>query len=480
MSGDRILVVDDDPVSRRSVRRLAEREGYTVLEAGTGEQALELLETAQPAVMLLDVLLPGLDGFAVTAEVRRRPSLRGLPIVLITSLGDRSSRVRGLQAGADEFLSKPVDPAELTARLRSLLRLRWFQALSAQQELLEAAFEGLSDGLVIAEPGGRVVAANPPARRLLDLPDDPSGEDLLARLRRFRAEPPLDALLAAPQGAEGELHRESGPELILACSLARVADDEGRPLYRTLALRDVTEARAAARLRADYLALTAHKIRTPITILRGLVELVTAEPASGAELLADLGPDLLDKLADIADIVANLSALATSGERHRSWPAESSLLNAAVDRAVVRMVERFPGRPPRLRGDLPALEIALPPSDLGLILGELLHNAVRFGPPSGPRIDVEARLDSRLVVLTLTDDGQGIPREAAERVFEVCYQVGGNDTGRAGGLGLGLALVRRTLAAYGGEIRLARSAPGEGSTFELRLPLATRPEPVSA
>ncbi len=117
----RVFVVDDEPAVRESLRRALELEGYDVELAGDGEEALERLErNVEPDAMILDVLMPGIDGLEVCR--RLRASASEIPILMLTARAEVDSRVAGLDAGADDYLSKPFALAELLARLRALLR----------------------------------------------------------------------------------------------------------------------------------------------------------------------------------------------------------------------------------------------------------------------------------------------------------------------------------------------------------------------
>ncbi|MEK6598638.1 MAG: response regulator, partial [Gemmatimonadota bacterium] len=121
-----VLVVDDDLGVRMILERLLGAEGLEVVTAESGIRALALLERRPPDLVLLDVVMPGLDGFAVCAQIKNNPATRLIPDVLVTGLGNSDDRVRGIEVGADDFLSKPYVVAELIARVRSLLRTKSF------------------------------------------------------------------------------------------------------------------------------------------------------------------------------------------------------------------------------------------------------------------------------------------------------------------------------------------------------------------
>jgi class 3 adenylate cyclase len=123
-SPGRILVADDNAANVKLLEDLLGFHGYEVEAAFDGESALASVRARVPDLMLLDVLMPGLDGYDVCRAVRADPALAMLPVVMVTALEDREERVRGLDAGADDFLSKPLNPPELVARVRSLLRIR--------------------------------------------------------------------------------------------------------------------------------------------------------------------------------------------------------------------------------------------------------------------------------------------------------------------------------------------------------------------
>ncbi len=132
-----VLVVDDEPIVREVVVRYLKRDGYETLEAGDGDEARALLEREQPDLVVLDVMLPGMDGLELCRWIRSRSAL---PVILLTARGEEADRIVGLELGADDYVTKPFSPRELAARVRSVLRR------SAPIEVVEErlTFEGLA------------------------------------------------------------------------------------------------------------------------------------------------------------------------------------------------------------------------------------------------------------------------------------------------------------------------------------------------
>jgi two-component system cell cycle response regulator len=123
----KILIVDDDPLNVKLTAAKLPVDCYETLRAYNGQEALEKIDKYSPDIILLDIMMPGMDGYAVTRKLKNNPDTRDIPVILITALDGTDDKVKGLEAGADEFLNKPVNTAELTARVRSFLPLKQYQ-----------------------------------------------------------------------------------------------------------------------------------------------------------------------------------------------------------------------------------------------------------------------------------------------------------------------------------------------------------------
>ena len=133
-----ILVVDDEDTIREVVRRYLEREGYLVQEAADGYEALDIVRQTSPNLIVLDLMLPGIDGLTLTQQLRQD---REIPIIMLTAKGEASDRIRGLDLGADDYITKPFDPQEVVSRVRAVLRRASGMTNSTPQQPI--AFETL-------------------------------------------------------------------------------------------------------------------------------------------------------------------------------------------------------------------------------------------------------------------------------------------------------------------------------------------------
>ncbi|OLB80014.1 MAG: DNA-binding response regulator [Actinobacteria bacterium 13_2_20CM_2_71_6] len=134
-----ILVVDDDPTVSDVVRRYLERAGYAVTLSGDGYDALAAYERSRPDLVVLDLMLPGIDGLEVCRRLRSSPD--GVPIVMLTALGEEADRVLGLQLGADDYVTKPFSPRELVLRVQSVLRRSLARPTPAPETLVDGGLE---------------------------------------------------------------------------------------------------------------------------------------------------------------------------------------------------------------------------------------------------------------------------------------------------------------------------------------------------
>ena len=165
------LIIDDEPVAREALEALLATEHYQVESATDGLQGLERAAQLLPDVILLDVMMPGIDGYEVCRRLRADPRLATVPVLMVTALDNQDARLRGLESGADDFISKPFDRAELRARLRTITRLNRYRNLSTERARFAWIVEQTQDGYLILGEDDKILYANRQARLYLGLSD---------------------------------------------------------------------------------------------------------------------------------------------------------------------------------------------------------------------------------------------------------------------------------------------------------------------
>ncbi len=395
-------MVDDTAANLIAVEAALAPLGCRLVLARSGTEALGRLLDQDFALILLDVQMPGMDGYECARLIRSRDRTRAVPIIFVTAFSrDEREVLHAYQLGAVDFLFKPVHPEVLRAKVLVFV------------ELLDAQ-----------------------AREQARVLDDQRRQLESAALRR-----------------EAEQQRAT-------------ADDLGQ-LNAQLALAD--------RRKDEFLAILAHELRNPLAPIQTSLELVrrSADRPVPPRILEILDRQvrqitrLVDDLLDVSRITAGKidlrrAPVAISEVIEESLTATRPLIEANRHKLVIRPATC----PPTVIGDSVRLI---------QVISNMLNNAAKYTDPGG-RIELAWDQVGAEAYIRVTDNGRGIAPDLIDRVFDMFVQERVGSDG-AGGLGLGLALVRRLVGLHGGTVTVKSPGSGHGSTFEVRLP-AVEVEPV--
>jgi DNA-binding response OmpR family regulator len=478
-----ILIVDDAPAGRQTLEELLISQDYELAFAGDGPEALAKAGQLTPDLILLDVMMPGMDGFEVCWKLRANPRLAEVPIIMVTALDDRDSRLHGIVVGADDFVTKPFDRDELRARVRTVIRLNRYRRLLAERAQFEWVVEQADEGYLVVSDRDEVVYANPKACLYLGVLGDtqePIAEKFLTLAQKqYRCEPE-EAWLGWPaQSAERLQHTryllrpESPTARAFWLEVTILSQPAGLDTQRLVRLRDVTTQMANKRDIRTFHLLIAHKLRTPLTTIQtGVVLLADEAPTLSADEIAFLAQSaaqgVLSLRAAIEDILQYLEvpALAHSGASFTLGQLASLATQISAGLGLASVT---------ISGDerLGNVEVALSDRAVEWVLWELLENAKKFHPRQSPAVEiVVARSSDSAVSLRIADDGLNLSPEQLAQVWTPYYQGEKYFTGQATGMGLGLPLVASLVWESGGSCRLYNREEGPGVVVELILPAA--------
>lgn len=474
----KVLIVDDNAMVREAMEGLLFPLGYDLYLASSGQEALDQLDTVHPDVILLDVMMPGLDGFEVCRRIRESPRWREIPVLLVTALSDRESRIQGLQAGADDFLTKPVDKVELQARVQTTVHLGRIRRQLQEKARFEWTVMHSNEGFFWLDGDGVCQGANPVARRWLGLGEDQAPQipwldiaSLNFQMQPFyswaelqEAEEPFQITLIRPETLYAR-------DLWLQVAGAPLPDKNEATAAWMCHIQDVTALQRQMHQAITLVHQISHKLRTPLALMKTPLQLlsegmVTTNHPEWPELRDILNSGFERITAETQQVVH----LAQSLERpilSREHQSIGALEVAACVERVRQQIE-LPLDHCRLEqeGD-PALPIN---SDvLELILYQLMTNSVKFHPYNLPSVVVSVQNSNDEVHLTVADDGPGIPQEHQSQVWQPLYQIDKQASGQISGAGVGLSLVANYVWRVGGRCWVASGMQG-GTQIHLAFP----------
>jgi len=520
----RILIVDDEHHNRNLLEVMLRPEGFHVTSAATGEEAIALVAQHPPDLILLDIMMPGMDGYEVATRIKGALATRNIPIIMVTALDDRAARMLGLSAGAEDFLSKPVDRAELCVRVRNLLRLKAYGDYHDQySQMLEDEVGSRTADLVVrtntlqehatalrrseertnyalGAAGMGVWELDVATRRLtwsetmaplfgltpqqapttaeaflaLIHPDDRRlVEDSLATTMRDGTDYEVEFRALWP---DGSARWNAGQARM-------VRDSDGTPMRLLGIGTDISDRKS---LEAQF--RQAQKMEAVGLLAGGVAHdfnnLLTAILGYSTFVIDTFGPQDRRR-ADMEEVLkagqraAVLTRQLLAFSRKQVLQPTSVDLNALV-MGIRQMLARLIGETvdlvPILAPDLGT--VRADPGQLEQVLMNLVLNA-RDAMPSGGRLAVETanvELDQSFmldvtihpgsyVLLAVSDNGIGMNEATRQRLFEPFFTT--KEHGK--GTGLGLATVYGIVKQTGGYIWVY-SEPGKGATFKIYLP----------
>ena len=413
-----VLLVDDQPGRLLTYRAILEPLGERLIEASSGQDALRMLMKEDCAVILLDVNMPGMDGFETASLIHQHPRYEQIPIIFVSAVNvSDMDRLRAYKLGAVDYVSVPIIPEILRSKVMVLAELQ------RKRRALEEANRQLEDANIALQ-----------AEKMREL-------DLLN-----------DSLRAA------------NAQLAQSNEALRIEVGERGKVEARLREQD--------RNKDEFLAVLAHELRNPLAALSNAV-LAQRAGHPGQDPLAEAMQRqvgvlvrLIDDLMDVARIAQDKLVL-----QRRPCTLEAILNDAAE---TVAPLLQHGGHPLDLQLPESTLALDADRERLVQVFGNLLSNAAKYSDPGAP-IRVEVWQDATEVAVAVVDQGIGLSAGDIATVFERFRQAESAMDRSQGGLGIGLSLVKRLVEMHGGRVTVASAGPGQGARFTVFLPLAQTP-----
>jgi PAS domain S-box-containing protein len=494
----RVLIVDDDPLARATLEALLFSEGYHLAFAGNGAEALAKASELVPDLILLDVMMPDMDGFEVCRRLRADPKIFEVPVIVQTSLDDRDTLVRAFEAGADDFVSKPLDMLELRARVRTvtwLNRRRQMRKaeLRAERDRTRAILEALGEAVIVADLAGTIRYINPAAVDLtgFDLEEAVGRSWYLGHDDATDWHKQVEEAIRAGQRWQGEVNsnRKGGLPYDAFLTVAPLfdPDERGCPIGFVSVQRDITPLKEAERLKDRFVSNVSHELSTPLSVVTLVADNLNTlyeqlGDAKRRKMIQDIQrhAQVLCTLIDDILEVSRLDSGRVSTERSRLNLAQ--LVSDEVHKQLPLAREK--SQQLSVTG-AERLMVQGNDNQLRRVIRNLVNNAIKFTPQGGSiRCECRALIDSersetewpdstvlppcKWAALRVVDTGIGIAPQHMPHIFERFYRA--ETQANIRGTGLGLSIARELVELYRGHIAIA-SEPGKGSTCAVYLPL---------
>jgi PAS domain S-box-containing protein len=484
-----VLLVDDRPDGLITLEAVLTNPDYNLFKAESGAEALALILDHEFAVIILDVQMPGMDGFETASYIKRREKSRNIPIIFVTAINKDPFLVhKGYEAGAVDYLFKPFDPRVLKSKVSVFVELyRANRAILEQSLLLQQAeeskriiFESASDIIATTDMNGRITSLSPSFEVLTGWTPtswlDRTLEDLMSDDDKVEFRKSVySALGGASMLTESHLVSKIGQSLKMETALKPLLQ-RGQPLGVIAVMRDTTQRYLAEEERRHreelersnrdlelFASICSHDLQEPLRVIRTFATFLKSRnadvpaTAQGLESIIQ-GTNRMNVL--IRDIL-NYSKV--GGTEVVSTMVDSE---RALDRAVANLDLAFKESGARVeRGSLPTLFS----NDLHMVqlFQNLISNAIKFRSKSIPVVHVGARSSKDGWVFEISDNGIGFEMDHAAKIFDVFRRLHRND--EYPGTGVGLGICKKIIERQGGKI-WAESTPGKGSSFFFCIP----------
>jgi len=504
-----ILIADDDKFTRVMLRKIMEKHQYRVEEAENGEECIAAYKQLQPDMVLLDGMMPVMDGFTCCRELQKLSGEANIPVLMITGLNDQASVDWAFAAGAIDYVTKPIHPPVLSQRVDRILKAHWAErALRESEKQYRSVVENVKEAIFTANIDASWTFLN---HAWTEMTGFTVAESLGTNLFNYihpedsdRCRSLWDYLVTGKVASfQQELRylTKTGKDRWMEIHAYEITDSTDRSISGML--QDITERRQAEALAKEKIKLEAdileqkrtaemmrnslekekelgslrtriitrisHEFRTPLTVIMGSTQLLKK---ATQELLEERK---LKHFFNIEHAIGQMlqmleDALVISDAESGNLTCNPTMLDVeAIARELVEELQQ------KLNGKH-TVELSVRGKDtharldeklLRLILSNLLSNAVKYSPQGG-LVNLDAVCEGGQGIFRIQDRGIGIPPEDRERLFESFYRSKNADDIQ--GTGLGLAIVKKSVDLHRGEIAV-ESQVNVGTTFTVKLPL---------
>ena len=413
LRADVVLIVDDTIYNLEILFATLQAAGFTVLVAQDGVSALAKAEYAEPDIILLDILMPGMDGFEVCRKLKGNRKTKDIPILFMTALDNPENILKGFELGGVDYVTKPIEQGEVIARLKTHLALRRMQEhLQAQNEQLEQEI----------------------------------------RIRQ-QTEAQLERSQQLLQQANQELEQ-------------RIAERTAELVYTNKQLEKINAELVSSNQELEKFAyVVSHDLQAPLRSIKMFAELLAQEYRDKLNSQAD---EYIDYITDSAErmqiLIKDLLAYCRAGKNEQTWISVD--LKDVINNVLRDLEASIKESKAKIKIDrLPTVQAN--PREINQLFQNLISNGIKFRGKDTPCIEINAQSQQQQWLISVKDNGIGIEPQYQDKIFQIFQRL--HSLEEYPGTGVGLAICQKIVERHGGSIWV-ESQPNRGSTFYFTLP----------
>lgn len=484
----RILVIDDEKVIREGVERALSGRGYTLAKAENGERGIEMLKEDTFHIVLLDLMMPGIDGFGVLEWINANTP--DTQVIVITGFATVSKAVSAMKQGAFDFVGKPFTPDYIrivvgramekislqaeTEKLREEKTLS-LEEIQKEQSRLKTVFSCMVEAVIITNSEGVVVHHNPAAIKLLEIQTDPViGKPFSASIQDSHAVQMVQESLEKSIVVTREFGAGTISRKFLRAYCSPVKLQGGNTLGAVITFEDISTHKEIDRMKSDFVAMVAHELKSPLASIEQMIYALQTDCEHEAEKSCNaLHGRMTTRTKDLLRLIDNLLNLSKLENGTIVFNLEPTKGHDII-KDIVEIA--------RPQAESRNITINYHPCEeewwfnvdydyIRTAFMNIISNAVKYTLEGGT-LEIKTSVNGGLANLIVQDSGIGINENDLPHIFDRFFRVKGKATRHITGSGLGLSLVKEVVDAHQGYIDV-HSTPDVGTTFTLSFPLAS-------
>lgn len=475
---DRVLVVDDEPAIV-DLMELYLKSDYEIIRAYNGKEALEKARSEKPAVVILDVMMPDMNGYEVCKVLKTSVETQFIPIVMVTALSGKDEKIKGLESGADEFLSKPVNRLELVTRVKSLTRIKHLQErILAERNDAYQCIDVAGIIMLVVDSEQKINLVNCMGNEILGYDEfELIGQDMFDVLipieDREKEKQIFSDMIRGkvefPSTIERKVIKKNGENIIVKCNHSLMYDGEGNIEALIVSGQDITELRRKEDLLLNskkmgelFSDMLHHDLLDPAVIVKEYAQVLLEQ---------ETNPQNMVHIREIVQNITSMVETMKSASAYLHLQSDGQLETEVMDiteiirKVVTKLSIQLKGKGLSLIINIDGKHLSIANSMVETVFSNLINNAI-IRSPVGDSIKILIEDDSKMWKVSVADSGERIP----DRDIKYLLSGHGNPSEHIiPGSRLSFFTINKIMALLGGDIGLDNTLQDKGALFWVKL-----------